>query len=82
MVRDMIMKLAEAMNMYNPALYEIKKMGYEIALELTDDRLNISAWKAMKNNVEVFGFNPLSLLGLIIIAEQYGENWRQIDTGK
>ena len=75
------MKLAEAMNTYNPALFEIKKMGYEISLELTDDGLDISAWKAMKNNIEVFGFNPLSLLGLIIIAEQYGESWKHIDTG-
>lgn len=75
------MKLAEAMNTYNPALLEIKRRGYEISLELTDDGLTISTWKAMKNNIEVFGFNPLSLLGLIVIADQYGENWRQVDTG-
>ncbi|NDV60550.1 hypothetical protein [Bacteroides sp. 519] len=75
------MKLAEAMNTYNPALLEIKRRGYEISLELTEDGLTISTWKAMRNNIEVFGFNPLSLLGLIVIADQYGENWRQVDTG-
>jgi hypothetical protein len=75
------MKLAEAVNTFNPALFEIKKKGYEIFLELTDDELEISARKAVKNDKEIFGFNPLSLLGLIIIAERYGENWNKIDTG-
>jgi len=75
------MQLREAMNTYNPALFEIKKRGYEIYVRLTDDELDIDSWRAMKDNLEISGFNPLSLLGLIIIAEQYGENWRQIETG-
>ncbi|MCL1994512.1 MAG: hypothetical protein FWG66_16330 [Spirochaetes bacterium] len=75
------MKLAEAMNTYNPALFEVEKMGYKISLELTDDELEISAWKAVKNDVRISGFNPLSLLGLVVIAERYGENWNKIDTG-
>ena len=25
----------------------------------------------------VTGFNPLSLLGLVILTERYGENWRE-----
>jgi hypothetical protein len=45
-------------------------------LELTNDGLEIFAWKAMKNNIEIFGFNPLSLLRLIVMAEQYRENWK------
>lgn len=75
------MKLAEAMNTYNPALFEIKKMGYDVSVELTEDELDIRGWRGVKNGLEVFGFNPLSLLGLIVIAERHGENWRQIVTG-
>jgi len=75
------MKLREAMNTYNPALFEIKNMGYEISLDLTDDGLDIDAWVATKNDIEIFGFNPLSLLALIVIAEKYGDKWREIETG-
>jgi len=75
------MKLAEAMNTYNPALYAIKNRGFDIKIRLNENQDEIERWIAQKQNLEIIGFNPLSLLGLIIIAEQYGENWRQIDTG-
>ena len=75
------MKLAEAMNTYNPALLIIKNKGFDIKIRLNENQDEIERWVAQKQNLEIFGFNPLSLLGLINIAEQYGENWRQIDTG-
>jgi len=75
------MKLSEAMNTYNSALSIIKEKGFDIKVELDENRENIDCWTAQKRDLEIFGFNPLSLLGLITISEQYGENWRQIETG-
>lgn len=73
------MKLAEAMNTYNPALSEIKKRGYSIKIELDESQNEIEHWMAYKQGLEIFGFNPLSLLGLIIIAE-HGDNWNKMHT--
>ena len=74
------MKLAEAMNTYNHALSIIKNKGFDIKIRLDESQENIDRWIAQKQDLEIFGFNPLSLLGLIAIAEQYGENWRQVKT--
>ena len=74
------MKLREAMNTYNSALSIIKGKGFDIKVELDENQENIDCWTAQKQDFEISGFNPLSLLGLITISEQYGENWRQIKT--
>jgi hypothetical protein len=75
------MKLAEAMNTYNPSLFIIKNKGFDIKTRLNENQDEIERWIAQKQDLEIIAFNPLSLLGLVIIAEQYGENWRQVDTG-
>lgn len=74
------MKLAEAMNTYNPALSEIKRKGYNIKIELDESQNKIEHWIAQKQDLKIFGFNPLSLLGLIIIAEEHGDNWNNTHT--
>ncbi len=74
------MKLAEAMNTYNPALSEIKRRGYNIKIRLDESQNEIERWIAQKHDLEIIGFNPLSLLGLIIIAEQYGNDWNKVHT--
>lgn len=74
------MKLAEAMNTYNPALSEIKKRGYTVKIELDESQNKIECWITQKQDIEIFGFNPLSLLGLIIIAEEHGNNWNKEHT--
>ena len=75
------MKIAEAMNMYNIALYEIKNKGFEIALEMSDSKDEILFWVAKMHNLTVSAFNPLSLLALVEISEKYGENWNSLETG-
>lgn len=75
------MNLAEAMNTYNIALYTIKNKGFDIELELSEDKEEIMGWVAKKGEVTVSAHSPLSLLALVDIAERYGENWRNIDTG-
>lgn len=75
------MNLAEAMNTYNIALYTIKNKGFDIELELSDDKEEIIWWVAKKGDISVSANAPLSLLALVDIAERYGENWNKIDTG-
>ena len=69
-------KLTEAMNTYNPALYTLKEKGYEVSAVVYEE-VEETWWIATKEDVVVIGFNPLSLLGLVILTEQYGESWQE-----
>lgn len=60
------MKLAEAMNTYNPALSEIKRRGYNIRLELDKNQNEIKCWIARKTR-----FRNIWLQSLIIIRFDY-----------
>lgn len=71
------MILSEAMNTYNIALQTIKEKGYQIKLELNEDETEIDWWVASKDEKVISAFNPLSLLSLVIIAENYGSQWRE-----
>ena len=75
------MNLAEAMNTYDIALYTIKNKGFDIELELSEDKEEIVWWMAKKGSIIVSAHGPLSLLALVDIAERYGENWNKIETG-
>ena len=66
------MTLREAMNTYNPALFMIQNRGYKIKL------FGENCWKATKENLNISAFNPLSLLALILMAEEHGDSWRTI----
>jgi len=69
---------ASIVTSYDPALFVIKSKGYEIEIEFYDE---YERWIARRGDLAVFGFNPLSLLGLIEVAETLGDQWRQVDTG-
>ena len=71
-----MIKLTEAMNTYNPDLHTLKEMGYEVSAVVYEE-VEETRWIATKEGVIVTGSNPLSLLGLVILTEQYGENWRE-----
>lgn len=73
--------LAEAMNTYNIGLYTIKKKGYKIKLELDEAKEEIISWIATKGDITISAFNPLSLLALVVVTEQYGIEWKQVETG-
>lgn len=75
------MKITEAMNTYNIALFTIKNKGFNVSLEMNDAKDVILFWVAKNNNVAVSAFNPLSLLALVEIVEKYGENWNFVKTG-
>jgi hypothetical protein len=72
------MRITEAMNVYNPALFNIKSKGYVLSIVLDEKNEEIVFWVAEKDSVKLSGFNPLSLLGLIQVAESYSEQWRNI----
>lgn len=73
--------LKEAMNTYNIALHTIKEKGYEIKLELDEAKEEIISWTAIKEDRMISAFNPLSLLALVVVFEQYGTEWKRIETG-
>ncbi|NML41699.1 hypothetical protein HHL17_31225 [Chitinophaga sp. G-6-1-13] len=73
--------LAEAMNTYNIALYTIREKGYAIKLELDEAKEEILSWLATKGDMTISAFNPLSLLALVVVNEQYGKDWKQVKTG-
>lgn len=73
--------LTEAMNTYNIALYAIKEKGYTVQLALDEAKEEIISWVAMKEDMTISAFNPLSLLALVVVHEQYGENWNRVKTG-
>lgn len=75
------MKVTEAMNTYNIALYTIKNKGFEISLEMNDSKDEILFWIAKNSNVTISAFNPLSLLALVEVFEKYGENLNSVEAG-
>ena len=77
----MMIKVTESMNVYDPALFTINNMGYTIFLRLNEKRDNVERWIARKEGSEFVAMNPLSLLGIIMIGELYGEDWRNVDYG-
>jgi hypothetical protein len=70
------MTISEAMNTYNPALSILTEKGFEIKVLLNEEKEEIFRWQAIKDGTDIFAFNPLSLLALCTIYEQYGENWK------
>jgi hypothetical protein len=61
-------------NTYNPALAVIRALGYALRLEKHED---YDQWVAVKNDCQISAHNPLSLLGLVSVWEQFGEQWNE-----
>jgi len=66
------MKLADAMNTYNPALEIIVEKGYKIKIVDNEDSFD---WKAIKCDNEFIASDPLRLLGIINLHEEKGTDW-------
>lgn len=69
------MKLADAMNTYNPALALITKKGYKIRIEPSDNNEEAGNWCAKKEDDNFIASDPLRLLALISLWEELGESW-------
>jgi hypothetical protein len=70
------MKLYDAINTWPIALLMLKKKGYKICIELENN--NIVMYEAVNERDKFRGKNPLALLGLVNIAEEYGGEWHKI----
>ena len=79
--------LGEAMNTWNPALDIIQRNGYQIRLDVCDEpgelHGQVIGWTGVKKkngkDEIISADNPLSLLGLIMVWEEWGEGWREAD---
>ncbi len=71
------MKIVEAMNTYNPALNLLREWGYTLSLIMMDGSEDIDDWVAEKPEVTAMASDPLRLLALVCLAENYGNKWTE-----
>ncbi|WLE99133.1 MAG: hypothetical protein QTN59_09900 [Candidatus Electrothrix communis] len=69
--------LSDAPNTYNAALLVIKKKGYNIRIDPSDDEYEIGDWVAYNDERQFFAANPLMLLGLVALFDERGEDWQR-----
>ena len=79
-IKGAYMQLADARNTYNLALYKTEMRKYEITTEY-DEETETLDWIARKNDITVYASCPLTLFALVVIADEYGEKWRDVPTG-
>ncbi len=75
------MKVSEAGNTLIPAYLTLQDKGYDVEKVLAEPQDSITLWRATKDGNEFNASNPLSLLGIVAMAEQRGEDW-QPDTSE
>lgn len=68
--------LREAMNVYNPALDVLRSLGYCLFGEFERDE-EVRVWIAERGDVRLSAASPLALLGLAMLWQQRGANWRR-----
>lgn len=69
------MGLRIAMNTFEPALDIIKDKGFLISCDISKENDNYNEWVAIKDDFEISATNPVELLGLVLIYENFGEDW-------
>lgn len=69
------MKLAEAMNTYNPALLVLQELGFQLAVEPKAENEKWRTWVARKDSNTFFASDPVTLLGLVALWQHRGESW-------
>ena len=61
-------------NTYNPCLLVLRQKGYRLWLEKGE---NGSLWCAGKDDQSFLAYNGPELLGLIVLWEQFGNDWNK-----
>ncbi len=74
-----MISIGSAGNSTTACLQEIINRGYKVSTESSDDR---SFYYAKKDGYAFSASNGMELLGLVVIGEQYGDNWREVLGGK
>lgn len=73
---NVLSRMSEHINLHDRALTIIKKKGYELFLyPSNEDSLDIGTYFAKKDGRDFNASNPLSLLGMINIWEEQGDDW-------
>ena len=67
--------LSEAMNTYDPALEVLHSQGYHLSGDFDEDRNQ--TWVAERGDIRLSGGTPLALLGLAMLWQCRGTNWRR-----
>lgn len=70
------LRISEAMNTYNPALYVLQARGYTVRMQY-DEQTKDTTWIAIKDDARFAASNPLSLLGLVAMWEGRGDRWQK-----
>ncbi|MFI4849259.1 MAG: hypothetical protein ACIAZJ_09190 [Gimesia chilikensis] len=71
---DNTFSITDAGNTYNPALLVMRSHGYQLRIEEFDES---NIWHVTKANASFSANNPLALLALTLIWENYSEDWNQ-----
>jgi hypothetical protein len=74
---EITFRLADAGNTWNPALFVIREKGYGVYRWPTTSEDDCDDLVAIKDGRAFFAQNPVSLLGLIAMWEQLGDEWRK-----
>jgi hypothetical protein len=68
-------KIAEAANVWNPALAVIRALGFDCSVELVgDDQMT---WSAYRGGDQYSASDPTTLLGIVSVGLFRGPEWRQ-----
>jgi len=70
------MQLRISGNTFNPALSVLKAKGYRLVVDSPETEDGLNDWQAEKNGDRYSATNPVELLGLVVIGEQFGEGWQ------
>ncbi|ADG66885.1 hypothetical protein Plim_1045 [Planctopirus limnophila DSM 3776] len=69
------LNITAAGNTYNPCLIVLKDKGYELYADCSEN--DTTVWYAKKPGLRLSGFSPPELLGIVILAETFGDDWNQ-----
>lgn len=71
-------------NTHSYVAYKLVQWGYEVSV--VDDDADFfeyhSVWIAEKDGKRYAAKEPLSLLGLVAMVQEYGENWEHSDVAR
>jgi hypothetical protein len=70
------MKVSEAGNVIIPAYLTLQDKGYTVERIRTKSEDGITLWRATQGANEFNASNPLTLLGVVAVAEHRGEHWQ------
>lgn len=72
-----VFRICDALNTWRPALSVLRKKGYKLFISPDPREEFYGEFWAIKDGRDFIASNPVALLGLVQIWEEYGEQWQQ-----